>query len=203
MEWYEEEVKRVLAVQEIIIDRPSTIFYGSSSITLWSTLGEDFKSLNAVNFGFGGSTLAACAWFFPRLFTSGMALQRLVLYAGDNDLGDGRNPEEVFLFYTQLMYQVRQKFGNIPCYFISIKPSFSRWEIIGRIKTANKLIRNEISQDPFQHYVDIYPAMLNEQGIPARHLYEPDGLHISAAGYDLWKREVRQAILLAENLGNI
>lgn len=69
-------------------------FYGSSSIRLWATLASDFPGLSVVNLGFGGATLAACVYFFERLVLP-CSPASLVLYAGDNDLGDGRRPEDV------------------------------------------------------------------------------------------------------------
>ncbi len=68
MEWYETEVQ---ALEEASIANPpppgNVIFYGSSSIRLWSSLATDFNDVEVINLGFGGSTLAACAWFFERL----------------------------------------------------------------------------------------------------------------------------------------
>ncbi len=52
-----------------------------------------------INLGFGGSTLAACAWFFDPIVAPVSHPQTLILYAGDNDLGDGRHPEEVLFFF--------------------------------------------------------------------------------------------------------
>ena len=64
------------------------VFYGSSSIRLWITLAEDFDP-RVLNLGFGGSTLEACDYFFSRLVMP-VSPRSLLLYAGDNDLGDGR-----------------------------------------------------------------------------------------------------------------
>lgn len=198
MYWYEDEVLRVEKEAGKLDYQPETLFYGSSSINLWNTLYTDFADTKPVNLGFGGSTLAACTWFFDRIIAPVSSARRMILYAGDNDLGDGRNPAEVCLYYRQLMGQLRSRFGEIPCYFISIKPSLQRWEIIAQIKTANRLIREEIEKDPFQQYIDIFPGMLDEQGVPIKALFEPDGLHLSTAGYALWKKVVREALHLQE-----
>lgn len=188
MNWYDDEVIRVEQETARLRYEPETLFYGSSSVTLWTTLLSDFADLKPVNLGFGGSTIAACAWFFDRIVAPVKSAKTIILYAGDNDLGDGRNPEEVCLFYKLLIGQIRKTFGDIPCYYISIKPSFHRWEIIGKIKTANRLIREEIAKDPFQHYIDIFPSMLNASGVPNKKLFEPDGLHLSPDGYAVWKK---------------
>ena len=199
MNWYEDEVQRVEKESEKLSFQPETLFYGSSSINLWTTLYSDFEDIKPINLGFGGSTLAACSWFFDRIMAQVKSAKTVIIYAGDNDLGDGRNPMEVCLYYRQLIGQIRAKFGDIPCYYISIKPSLQRWEIIAEIRTANRLILEEINEDPNQHYINIFPAMLDDQGTPVRTLFEPDGLHLSPAGYAVWTQEIRKALNLPTN----
>lgn len=97
MEWYEEEVKRLEIEISALENKEGLVFYGSSSIRLWETLEADFGEYAPLNIGFGGSTLAACVWFFERIFSS-LKPTSLVIYAGENDLGDGREPEEIFFF---------------------------------------------------------------------------------------------------------
>ena len=194
MIWYEEEVKRVEKELAELPYTPETIFYGSSSITLWKTLYSDFEEYKPVNLGFGGSTMSACVWFFDRIMLPVHSAKRIIIYAGDNDLGDGREPQEVYLFHRQLMSEIRGKFGNIPCYYISIKPSLQRWNIIDRIKETNELIRNETKTDPYQRYIDIFSDMLNYQAFPRTSLFDPDGLHLSPKGYTLWKEKVLEEV---------
>ena len=194
MEWYEEEVQRVEKEVLNIPYEPATIFYGSSSITLWGTLDEDFEDLKPVNLGFGGSTLAACVWFFDRIVARINTAQTIIIYAGDNDLGDGRHPEEACIFYRQLINEIRSRFGNIPCYFISIKPSIQRWGIIDKIIATNRMIQAEVEKDDFQHYINIFPLMLNEQGSPDATLFETDGLHLSSLGYAVWQKKIREEL---------
>ena len=95
MIWYENEVQRLEKEKTALEYEPRMVFYGSSSIRLWETLYEDFREYAPVNLGFGGSTLAACVWFFERL-VAGYRPQSILLYAGDNDLGGSRNEGAVF-----------------------------------------------------------------------------------------------------------
>lgn len=194
MFWYEEEVLRVEKVLSNLEYLPETVFYGSSTFTLWENLYADFEDLKPVNLGFGGSTLAACAWFFDRIFDPLTSIKSILIYAGDNDLGDGRQPEEVCLFYRQLVFSIREKFGDIPCTFISIKPSLQRWNIIEQIKSANALIKAVTEEDEFQHYIDIFPETLNAEGYPKKVLFEDDGLHLSKEGYEVWKEVINKNI---------
>jgi lysophospholipase L1-like esterase len=194
MIWYEHEVQRLEQERNSLEYEPKTIFYGSSSIRLWETLYEDFKEYQPVNLGFGGSTLAACVWFFDRLLTH-YRPSSIIVYAGDNDLGDGRHPEEVFIFFQQLVAQVRRHFGDIPLAFISIKPSITRWNIVDSIRYTNTLIQKDIlRQGNHLHYIDVYHKMTDNAGYPKREFLDPDGLHISAKGYALWKDIIRQQL---------
>ena len=196
MIWYEDEVKRVEQEYNNLSYKPEAIFFGSSSITLWHTLYTDFEDFKPVNLGFGGSTLAACVWFFDRILAPVTSAKCIIIYAGDNDLGDGRLPQEACLFYRQLIDLIRKKFGNIPCYYISIKPSIQRWSIIKQIVETNELIQAEIIKDPHQHYIDLFPEMLNYQDYPRASLFEQDGLHLSAKGYALWKKILIEKVFI-------
>ena len=194
MYWYEDEVKHLENDGLKNGFGADTIFYGSSTMRLWTSLHTDFESLNPVNLGFGGSTLAACVWFFERIMTN-YHPKKLVVYAGDNDLGDGRHPEEVFIFFQQLVVKVNKRFGDIPCYFVSLKPSISRWNIIDQFKFTNNLIETEIvKQDANWHFIDIFKQMIDAQGKPKKEYFVSDGLHLSEKGYQLWKEIINSYI---------
>src|ERR1700748_437195 len=176
MFWYEDEIKRLERKRAETAYQPATLFYGSSSILLWDDIADDFKDFKPVNLGFGGSTLAACTWFFDRVMV-GYQPERLVFYAGDNDLGDGRHPEEVFIFFQELAARVTKRFGSLPCYFISLKPSINRWDISDRFTFTNQLISAEIKNNlPDWHWIDIYSKMLNADGKPNAEYYLEDCL---------------------------
>lgn len=194
MIWYEHEVQRLEQERAGLEYEPKMIFYGSSSIRLWESLYEDFKEYQPANLGFGGSTLAACVWFFDRLLTH-YRPDSIIVYAGDNDLGDGRHPEEVLIFFQQLVARTRRHFGDIPLAFISVKPSITRWNIVDSIRYTNTLIQEDIlRQGNNLHYIDVYHKMTDNAGYPKREFLDPDGLHISTKGYALWKDIIRQQL---------
>jgi len=194
MFWYEEEVKQLEAKAADAAAWGETLFYGSSSIRLWATMGQDFPDLKPVNLGFGGSTLAACVWFSQRIL-SPYHPKRLILYAGDNDLGDGRNPEEVLIFFQEFATRVKQMFGDLPCWFISLKPSLARWNIVDKFKYTNMLVQAEINEhQPNWRFINLFPEMLDDKGVPRRDFYNPDGLHLSPFGYQVWTSQVNKAI---------
>lgn len=189
MNWYEAEVReleKAIAARGLI---SPVVFYGSSSIRLWSTLEQDLGESNVLNLGFGGSTLEACAYFFHRLV--GAAKPRsLVVYAGDNDLGDGRNPSQVFGYFQLLaagVAAIKTAGGSgLPFGYVSIKPSPARAGIIDRIWKTNALISAEIERTPGAYYIDTFHSMLQRDGRPRAELFQDDGLHLNEHGYRLW-----------------
>ncbi|WP_044173336.1 GDSL-type esterase/lipase family protein [Flectobacillus major] len=189
MFWYEEEVKRLEKQQTPLVYQPKTAFYGSSTFTLWSSLYEDFEDFKPVNLGFGGSTLAACAWYFDRVFTLYPNINSVVIYAGDNDLSNNRHPEEIYLFLFQLFEKIQERYGAIDCTYVSIKPSPVRWYLNDQVKYTNMIIKNEIDarQNPCWHYINIYDSFLDYDNKPNPKYYEADGLHFNKSGHNILK----------------
>lgn len=186
MFWFHEDIERLEREITALEYSPKLIFYGSSTFTLWGELTTVFKEHNPVNLGFGGSTLAACTWYFDRVFKNINEPEAIVIYAGDNDLGEGRHPEEVLLFLENLLAKIRVKYGSIPCTFISIKPSVNRWHLSSSIHFTNSIIQKLMSKDVNCHYVDIYDLMLDKTKKPKTKYFAEDGLHLTQSGYQLW-----------------
>lgn len=188
MYWYNDEVQTLAA--KAIPEKGTKqrlLFYGSSSIRLWPDVMTDFPQFEVINRAFGGSTLAACCWFFEQL-VSETDPDAVIFYAGDNDLGDGRHPEEVFLFFKVLMDKISKHFGDIPVAFVSVKPSFARHGIIKSIRYTNEIISKEIDSNyPNCTFVNVFDQMntINRQNWS---LFDADGLHMTEDGYELWKR---------------
>jgi lysophospholipase L1-like esterase len=194
MYWYNEEITRLENKAIVKTKLKKVAFYGSSSFTRWNKLEADFKSFQAINLGFGGSTLAACAWFYNRVVPRHNP-DAVVIYSGDNDIGDGRTPEEVVLFFRQLVAEIRKTLGDIPIFFISIKLSPSREHLVGSIDYANNTIKYIIDTEKNNcHYIDIYHLMFNDLGFLDQTMFEKDGLHVSPKGYEIWQSVISKKI---------
>jgi len=193
MIWYEDEVHQLEAKLSANTNR--VVFYGSSSIRLWNTLARDFPELDTFNLGFGGSTLAACAWYVDRLLLPAKP-RSVVFYAGDNDLGDGRNPEEVFLFFYAFAQKMRLHLPDVPLTFLTIKISPTRWNLADPIRQTNRLIRHCVEQLPNARTIDTTTPLLGMDGRPRREFFQNDGLHLTPAGYEAWRNTLRQHLPL-------
>lgn len=165
------------------------LFVGSSSIRMWPDLTREFPGRPVINRGFGGSTLAEVAHYAPRVVFPYRPRQ-IVLYAGDNDLASGMTPAEVVADYRRLVALVRRELPSVRIAYISIKPSPSRWHLVDAYREANRLIAAEVARDPAQTFIDIFTPMLGPGGRPRPELFLGDSLHMTRAGYDLWRARV-------------
>ena len=191
---YDNDVRELMTrLQKTPAPENPVAFYGSSSIRMWDNLARDFSDVPTVNLGFGGSTLEACAHFFEQIVVP-VAPRALVIYAGDNDLGHGQTPDQVVASFGDLQNRINAAFGeNFPFLFLGVKPSFARWHLIDVIQETNARIAGEIStRDTGGRFVDLFPAMLNEREMPRPELFAEDGLHLSQAGYEVWREAATQ-----------
>lgn len=164
----------------------AVLFIGSSSIRMWETLEEDFPCLPVLNRGFGGSEIEDSIRFIDRIVATYRPRQ-IVLYAGDNDLANGKTPERVFEDYRRFVREVRRRLPEARIAFIAIKPSPSRWHLVSQIRAANEKIRCYAKADKKLDYIDVFTPMLGADGKPRPELYADDRLHLSKDGYALWK----------------
>lgn len=191
---FEPEIRAFeVADQERLPAPGGVLFVGSSSFRLWPDLGADFAGTPVINRGFGGSTLPEVIRYASRVVLP-YRPRLVLLYAGDNDLWDGRTPAQVAADYRAFVRLVRQSMPTARIAFVSIKPSPSRWSIIDRAREANRLVREETARDPLQTYVDVFTPMLGPGGRPRAELFVADSLHMTPAGYRLWRERLAPVV---------
>ena len=175
------------------------VFTGSSSIRGWASLAEDFAPLAVVNRGFGGSQIEDAVRYAERIVIP-YKPSRVVLYSGDNDIWAGKKAETVAEDFRKFAAKVRAALPGVPVYFITIKPSISRWAAWPEMKKANALVKRFAAEAPGVEYINIATPMLGSDGKPRPELFAEDGLHLNAAGYKLWTSIVKP--LLTEPVKN-
>jgi lysophospholipase L1-like esterase len=168
-------------------DRDGVLFVGSSTIRLWSQLAQDFSQNPVItNRGFGGSTMRDCNALVRELVIQ-YRPKEVVVYAGDNDLAEGRTPAEVLDSFAGFVDRVRAGLPDTRIAYISIKPSPARVALLDRIRETNALIADYIRAVPSARYIDIFTPMLDADGSPRAELFRGDRLHLNDAGYRLWQ----------------
>jgi len=160
------------------------LFLGSSSIRLWD-LERSFPKLGTLNRGFGGSEISDSIYFFDRIVMPHRPTT-IVFYAGDNDLANGKNAEQVAADFRAFARRVQGSLPSTRIIYISIKPSPKRWNLQPEATSANKMIRTFAAGNPLIQYLDVHRLMIGKDGKPRRELFAEDNLHLNETGYSVW-----------------
>ena len=188
------EIERFEAADRAHFPASGTIvFVGSSSIARWETLDRDFAGIPVLNRGIGGYTLHENVQSFDRLVLP-YNPPVIVLYSGENDLSEGRTPNDVFQDFQAFVSLVHARLPATRLVYVSIKPSIARWALTDSIRAANRRIRGYVAQDKTLQYVDVFTPMLDGTGNLRPALYVADGLHMTPLGYSLWRRLIQPTL---------
>ena len=191
---YSEAINKFKSADSIAMPKPNSIlFVGSSSIVGWKTLAEDLPQIDVINRGFGGSHLSDLIYFMDDIVFP-YKPNAIVVYEGDNDIAAGLSPESFYRNYLTFTTKTLEKWPELPIFFISIKPSLDRIEHFDTMARANALVKAYIDTQDNQYYIDVFNAMLGEDGQPLPEIFGHDGLHLNAKGYEIWTREVSKEL---------
>ncbi len=192
-ELFEDEIVRLeQKVKDWKNNENLIVFYGSSSLRLWSTLEIDLAPLNTLNLGFGGSSFGYCLYYFDRIFQEAIMPSRVVIYAGDNDIGRGLDPKVILHRFRKLTDKIREKYPKVKLTFVTIKPSPERNHLQEYTRETNNLIRKELLAIPRSDMINVFDSMLDENGLARPELYLEDQLHLNKHGYRIWKGVFRK-----------
>jgi lysophospholipase L1-like esterase len=163
------------------------LFVGSSTIRFWTRLAQDFPHQPVlINRGFGGSTMADCSLFARELVVR-YRPREVFVYAGDNDIAEGRAPIDVLESFASFVNTVRAALPDARIAFISVKPSPSREQLMPQIRETNNVIEAYLGRLPNSEYIDVFTPMLTADGRLRPELFRPDMLHLNDDGYRLWQ----------------
>ena len=169
------------------------LFVGSSSIRFWDSLAADFPGLPVLNRGFGGSRMDDVLRYADRVVFR-YKPRAIVLYEGDNDLQEGRTPARIAGDVAEFLSRVRTTLPQARVVCLAVKPSPSRWNLAEKVRQTNALLQAVVAQDTMATYIDIYTPMIGADGRPQPELFRADSLHMTPAGYVVWRDAVAPAL---------
>jgi len=175
-----------------------TLFIGSSSFTKWKTLEQDLPEYAPLNRAFGGSTLLDVIRYRDDIIYN-YNPERIVVYCGENDVAFSDTVTgKIVLERFKVLYQhIREKFPKIDLYFVSLKPSPSRWSMRERMMDANTQIQRFCKKQKHTYFINIWDPML-ENSIPIPSIFVEDSLHMNEKGYEIWIKEIRKKIKIRQ-----
>jgi len=165
--------------------RGATLFIGSSSVRLWKTLVQDFPKHRVINRGFGGSQIIDSVNYAERIVFP-YRPERIVMYAGGNDINSGKSPQQVFSDFRAFVAKVHAKLPKTEIAYISIAPNPARWSQVDKVREVNALIADFANRERQVSFINVFPHMLGEDGMPRPEIFVADRLHMNTKGYELW-----------------
>ncbi|SFB83892.1 Lysophospholipase L1 [Parapedobacter composti] len=172
-----------------------TLFIGSSSIRRWVDLERRFAGANIIRRGLGGCQLADVVEFYMDSVVYPYKANKVFVYAGENDIANGKSPEEVAATFEQLYKLLLRANPDVRVYFLSIKPSNRRLKLTDSFVKANQLIERFLGDQENGEYIDMGTVLMGKDGKPDNGFFAEDRLHLNAAGYDLWEAIIRPYVI--------
>lgn len=165
------------------------LFIGSSSFTNWKDVKNYFPDFQIVNRGFGGSSLPHLILYAEDIIFKYNPKQ-IIIYCGENDLSGGPQITSDIILnrFTELFILIRNTLPKVPIAYISMKPSPSREKLLITMQEGNEKIKAFIARQKKAAFIDVYHAMLNEDGTIMSDIFLSDKLHMNKKGYEIWQK---------------
>ena len=197
--WIERYEKELQTLDKRAESEPSecdVLFFGSSSIRMWSTLAEDMAPLKVINRGYGGATLRDIFYNYERVFAHYQP-KAIVLFC-DNDISGDPNHDvtiaENIDLYRMIFTRLSKEYPDTPRYFLSIKYTEARKGIRHKQQTLNEMMQEIAERTGLFTYVDVNSLLLDEDGNPDPKYFLGDRLHITREAYALWAEELKRVM---------
>jgi lysophospholipase L1-like esterase len=164
------------------------LFVGSSSFTRWTDLSSYFPGYPILNRAFGGSTFLDQIRYVDDVVFPYQPKQ-IVLYCGENDFATDSSlaPQIVADRFVTLFRMIRKRLPRVEIAYVSMKPSPSRWSMREKFLAANRWIEQYLKHQRHTAYVNVWDAMLDQNGQPKADIFVADRLHMNASGYKIWQ----------------
>lgn len=172
------------------------LFVGSSSFTMWKNVQDDFPGYEILNRGFGGSSLTDLIYYAEDVILKYNPKQ-IVIYCGENDFAgnDSLYPAQVADRFKQLFSIIRRRYKKVPVAYITMKPSPSRKHLMAKFNVANVMIKEFLRKKKKTKFIDVYHAMLQNDGSPREDIFLEDKLHMNAKGYAIWQKIIQPYLI--------
>ncbi|MBM6549680.1 cyclic nucleotide-binding domain-containing protein [Marinomonas ostreistagni] len=183
---FESDVRQLeFSLAHRTFEQRPTAFFGSTTIRSWIDFNEHFDDHNAVNLGFNGATVEACVYYFERIVLP-YNPAALVIYAGDNDIGNKQSSNRVIEWYVSLLEKVDRYLPGCVVTILGIKLSPTRQHLRHTVNNTNKQLQQLAKARPNTYFIDSNAMLLDAQGNVDHGMFQCDLLHLNEKGYEKW-----------------
>jgi hypothetical protein len=160
------------------------LFAGDSQFYRWKTIHEDLPGYTLINRGIDSFQLEHLVEYVDRLVLP-YEPRLIVLHVGGNDVHSGKSPQHVLEDFKTLVQKIRARYPAVRIVFSSITPGPGRWDEAPQRIATNKVLRDYIATQPDLGFIDLWTAMLTDDGKPREDLWVEDRVHPNHEGYRL------------------
>jgi lysophospholipase L1-like esterase len=188
---FESEIRTFLFKDKI--NPPSAnavLFIGSSSISRWYSLKEDFPEFEIIQRGFGGSTTKDVLLYMDKIVLP-YRPSKIFYYEGDNDIGKGLSTKEIFENIKKFVSQINTNLPETQIYLISPKISLARIGYQEKYRDLHTSMNQLSLNNKMLHYIDVSSQMINSKREVNDSLFIEDGVHLNEKGYAIWKEVIK------------
>ena len=169
------------------------LFIGSSIFRQWTNVAEQMAPLPVFNRAFGGSQTNDILHYMDRVVLP-YEPRMIVYYCGSNDVNAKIPAEEIAGRYFQFVERVHAKLPETKIFYVSINRAPQKKAFWGVVDAANGMVEKRSQTDTRLGYIDVNPALFDENGEPRVELYKNDGLHFLAPAYAEFAAIIRPVI---------
>lgn len=171
------------------------------SITEGFNVKKYFPGHNVLNRGISSDTIGISPdpkdlrGVLKRLDTSvfDCCTTHVFLMIGINDLGDRRTPEDMIVGYRKILRTIHDRAPWITVHVESVLPTRGRFAFHNaNVVKFNRMIRAAAKEFGYP-YMDLHKMMSDDKGELRADLTR-EGLHINAAAYEIWKKQIDKAM---------
>jgi lysophospholipase L1-like esterase len=193
-ERFQTEVENIQKKYDTLWDasKETIVFTGSSSIRTWNDLNELFEDHQIVNTGFGASQATDLLAYANELILTFNPYQ-VFIYEGDNDIAANKRPKKIVNTTSEIIKRIRDKNRDTQIILIAAKPSAARWSLKRKFKNLNRKFKRLCKKDNLLQFADVWKPMLQGRKLK-KDIFEEDGLHMNAKGYEIWYTVIKPFI---------
>ena len=194
---YEAKFKENLPVEN------STMFVGSSTWRLWQKqLEQDFAELKAVNVGFGGASIPDLLRAADRIVIPHKPA-KIAFFCGGNDVARKMTPDIVLSNFKKYLAKIWKVDPLCEIYFVSVTHAPVRnadWPQSDQFNDSVKALADKLDG---LYFIDIRPAMNDENGNIREELFLQDRLHLNRSAREIWMPIILDAIKNGQERKNV
>jgi lysophospholipase L1-like esterase len=180
--YYFDQVKQFHELESI--GRP--VIMVGDSLTYGGSWGQWFPSENMLNFGIPGDDTYGVFMRIPQIVEKDP--RKIFILIGVNDIRKACTDEQIGENYTIMINKLKRELPNAKVYLQTMLPTDGKVRDNADIQRLNTVFR--IKAKSFNvPIIDMFPFFVGVDG-NVKPEYVKDGIHLTPAGYAIWKDKI-------------